>query len=156
MENKASEIILLEPFQVIGIAIRTTNENLQSKQDIEMLWGRFFAENVLSQIPNKVSDTIYCIYTDYEKDHSAPYTTIIGCKVNAIENVPEGMVLKEIPATKYQVFTCVGKMPDAVVDTWLYIWKSDIDRKYIADFEVYDEKSQDPVNAVVRTYLSVI
>ena len=64
--------------KIIGISVLTTNQNGQAMQDIGNLWKRFFSEQILAKIPNKVSDAIYSIYTDYQKDYTEPYTCIIG------------------------------------------------------------------------------
>jgi len=82
----------IEPFNIIGISVRTTNENGQAVKDIPALWNRFMSEGIANKIPNKTSESIYCIYTEYEKDHTKPYTTIIGCRVDQVENIPAGMV----------------------------------------------------------------
>ena len=46
--------VKIEPFKVIGISVRTTNENNQAAIDIAALWGKFMNENVLNAIPKKV------------------------------------------------------------------------------------------------------
>jgi len=86
----------IESFYVIGIAVRTSNENGQAAQDIPALWNRFMSDNMMAQIPNKTDGAVYCIYTDYQKDHTKPYTTIIGCKVSTLDEVPKGMIGKTI------------------------------------------------------------
>ena len=127
----------MESFKLIGIAIRTTNENGQSATDIPLLWNRFMTEGLLEKIPNKVDNTIYCVYTDYEKDHTKPYTTILGCKVTNFDLVPEGMVGKEIAAANYSVQTAKGNlMQGAVINAWTKIWNSDLQRTFTADYEV--------------------
>ena len=147
--------ITLEQFSVIGIAIRTTNQDGQSQKDIGQLWQNFFQNNILDQIPNKVSSDIYCIYTDYESDANGAYTTLLGCKVSSLDNIPDGMVGKNIPETAYRLYKSSGKIPEAVLNTWFHIWQSLINRLYLADFDVYGQKSADPNNAEVETYLSV-
>lgn len=143
-------------FKIVGIAVRTTNENQQAAIDIPALWGRFMAEQVLERIPNKVDSTIYCVYTDYEKDHTKPYSTILGCKVSSSDAVPEGMVLKEISAGDYQRQTVKGNlMQGPVVEAWMKIWNSAIPRIYTADFEVYGPTAQDPTNGEMEIYLAV-
>jgi hypothetical protein len=47
---------------MIGISTETTNESMI---DIETLWGKFWGENSADKIPNKASDKIYAVYTDY-------------------------------------------------------------------------------------------
>ncbi|TXI15217.1 MAG: AraC family transcriptional regulator [Pedobacter sp.] len=148
--------IQLDQFQVIGISVRTTNQNGQSQKDIGNLFGRFMMENLIEKIPNKENNDIYCIYTDYESDQTAPYTTIIGCRVSSLQSIPEGFISKVIPKTTYQIYTSKGKLPDCVGETWMKIWNENSpNRKYIADFDVYGSKSQNPTEAEVDTYLSI-
>ncbi|MGI9825445.1 GyrI-like domain-containing protein, partial [Riemerella anatipestifer] len=64
-------------FKVIGISTRTTNKDNKSKEDLGKLWGQFYAENIFEKIPNKVSDEIFSIYTDYKSNYTEEYTTII-------------------------------------------------------------------------------
>jgi predicted transcriptional regulator YdeE len=152
MNNKTVE---LSDFKIIGVSVRTTNQGGKSQKDIGELWGKFMGQNIFEQIPNKESNNLYCIYTDYETDFNGPYTTILGCKVKSLDSIPKGLVGKIIPATKYNLYTSTGKLPDCVMDTWKYIWQSGVKRKYIADFDVYGEKAQNHQNAEVDTYLSI-
>lgn len=146
----------IKSFQVIGIAVRTTNENGQSSNDIPALWGKFMSEGILGKIPNKTDDSLYCIYTDYEKDHTKPYTTILGCKVENLENIPSGMVGRIFEEANYEEFTAKGNlMQGAVFNEWMKIWNSEIPRTFVADFEIYDEKSHNPENAEVSIFVGV-
>lgn len=144
------------PFAFIGLSIRTTNENQQAMQDISALWTRFFTENVLASIPNKVDNTIYCIYTDYEKDYTKPYTTLLGCKVSSLENIPDGLVGRTIDGATYTTFTVKGNINEGIVgQKWGEIWSTDLDRAYTADIEVYGEKAQDPANAEIDILIAI-
>lgn len=146
----------ISPFSVIGISVRTTNENNQSSQDIPALWNRFITEGIMEQIPNKTGSSIYCIYTDYEKDHTKPYTTILGCKVSGLDNVPEGMVGKTFDEGDYTKFVAAGNIHEGIVfNEWVKIWNSDLHRAFTADFEVYGEKAQNPENAEVDIFIAV-
>lgn len=150
--------IKLPAFTVVGIAVRTNN-NTTGQQDIGQLWGQFMSENIAASIPNKVSDEIYSVYTDYESDFNGDYTTIIGCKVSDIdlEEMPEGMVVKDIPETTYQVYEAKGAIPQCVGEAWMKIWQADseIKRAYVADFDIYGEGAQNPADAQVDIYLSI-
>ncbi|NDW18806.1 AraC family transcriptional regulator [Dysgonomonas sp. 216] len=146
----------LDSFLIVGIAIRTTNKDGQSQKDINNLWNEFMYGQIPAYIPHKVSDDVYCVYTDYDSDFTGEYTTILGFKVSSANNLPEELVVKEIPASNYQVYDTSGKIPDCVLDIWTNIWqKPDVDRVYRADFEVYDAKAQDPENSKVSVFLSV-
>ena len=143
-------------FSIIGIAVRTTNENGQSATDIPKLWNRFFSENAMANIPNKIDDTLYCIYTDYEKDYTKPYTTILGCKVTSLAVIPKGFTGKTFETENYITFTAKGKIDDGIVfQEWTKIWNTHLNRAYTADFEVYGEKAQNPNDAEVDIFIAV-
>lgn len=144
-------------FKIIGISTRTTNQNNQSAEDLGKLWSQFYAENIFDKIPNKVSNDIITIYTDYVSDYTDAYTTIIGVQVSTLENIPDGLIGREFEAENFQQFTAKGEMPNAVVNTWMDIWKRDneLNRKYTYDLEVYGEKSQNGENAEVEIFIAV-
>lgn len=146
----------IEPFFVIGLATRTTNENNQAANDIPRLWGKFMSENFLAKIPNKTDSTVYCIYTDYEKDYTKPYTTILGCKVNNLNAIPEGLAGISITGGNYKKYTASGKISEGIVfQEWTKIWNTDLPRSYTSDFEVYGEKTQNPDNAEIDIYVAL-
>lgn len=148
--------VKIEPFKIIGIAIRTTNENGQAAQDIAQLWGKFMGEQILAKIPNKVDNTIYSLYTDYEGDHNKPYTTIIGCEVETLEAIPTGMIGKSIAGGNYVKTTTRGNLNEGiVVKQWTKIWEMDLDRAYVADFEVFGEKAQNPEDAEIEFLVGI-
>lgn len=148
--------VKIEPFKVIGIAIRTTNENGQAGKDIPVLWEKMINEDILNLIPNKIDHTIYSIYTDYEKDHTKPYTTVLGCKVENLDNIPEGMVGYSFDGGNYLKFTAKGDLSkNLVINEWIKIWNMDLGRIFTADFEVYGEKAQDPSDAEIDIFIAV-
>lgn len=148
--------MIIQKFNVIGISIRTTNEDGQSGKDIPALWNKFMTEEIQGKIPNKISEDIFCIYTDYEKDHTKPYTTILGCKVESLDNIPEDMVGKTIESAAYEELIAKGNLSEGIVyNKWLEIWNSDLNRSFTADFEVYGSKTQNPENAEVDIYIAL-
>lgn len=148
--------IKIEPFEVIGIEVRTTNEKYQSAKDLAELWQKFLSENILSEIPNKVDNTIYSIYTNYESDHTKPYTTVLGCRVKHLKEIPTGMTAWSFKGGTYMKTTARGDVTKGLIaDQWKKIWQMDIKRAYTADFEVYGEKAQDPVNCEVDFCIAV-
>lgn len=148
--------VKIEPFKVIGIAVRTTNENNQAAQDIPVLWEKLMKENIVENIPNKIDNAIYSIYTDYEKDHTKPYTTLLGCKVENLGIIPEGMIGKSFEGGNYVKFTPKGNLAeDLVINEWIKIWNMDLERIFTADFEIYGEKAQNPSDAEVDILIAV-
>ena len=155
-KEQTVEKISIEPFMVIGIAVRTTNENGQSAQDIGQLWGRFMSEQIVQTIPNKISSDILSIYTNYEGDHTKPYDTILGCKVSSLETVPEDMVGRSFDGGTYHRYIAKGDITKGLIfKTWSEIWNAKINRAFKADFEVYGEKAQEPTDAEVEIYVGI-
>ena len=148
--------VKIEPFKVIGIWVRTTNENNQAAGDIADLWGRFMKENILNAIPNRVDDTVYSIYTDYESDHTKPYTTLLGCQVTTLNDIPDGMVGKSFDGGNYVKMSAKGDLMEGlIVNKWMEIWEMDLGRIYTADFEVFGEKAKNPEDAEIDFYVAV-
>jgi predicted transcriptional regulator YdeE len=145
----------LGAFHIIGIFVRTTNVNNKALKDIGDLFGNFVGQNILEKIPNKMTEDIYCVYTDYESDYNGPYTTIIGCKVSSLNDIPTGLIGKTIPDSKYQVYRSTGKLSISLAKTWEGIWNTDLNRRYSADFDIYGEKAKDYENAEVDTYVAI-
>ena len=146
----------IETFKIIGIKTETTHQNGKSAMDLGKLWEKFYTDNIPSKIPNKKSEEIYAIYTDYESDYHGAYTTIIGQKVESLDQIPDGLIGREFNGGTYQKFVAKGQMPNAVVASWTEIWGKDkeLNRKYTADFEVYGPKSQQGENSEVEIYIA--
>jgi predicted transcriptional regulator YdeE len=151
-----------EGFTVVGIAVRTSNaEQMTEARPIGKQWERLFKEGVLAAIPNKADASIVALYTDYASDKDGEYTYVLGARVTKVESVPAGMVAKNVPAGRYAVFTSErGPVQRVVVEMWQKVWatpKSAMggDRAYKADFEVYDQRAQNPADSVVDLYISV-
>ncbi len=147
----------VQEFELIGLSLpnKTSNLNQQSMIDCGNLWQRFEAENIASQIPNKLGEEIYAVYHDYDGDYTQPYAYFIGCKVAKGTLTPTGLSNLTIPKNNYQKIMAKGKMPDCVAEVWINIWNTDLPRAYVPDFEVYDEQSKDWSNATVSIYLSI-
>jgi len=148
--------VKIEPFKVIGISVRTTNENNQASKEIADLWGKFMNEKVLEAIPDKIDDTVYSIYTDYESDHTKPYTAILGCKVDNLNTIPDGMVGKSFDGGNYVELSAKGNlMKGLIVNKWTEIWEMDLERVFTADFEVFGVKAQNPADSEIDFLIAV-
>lgn len=150
-------IIKIAPLNIIGLAVETTNENGQAAQDLGLLWQQFFTQTIAQAIPNKTSEDIYAIYTNYESDYRGKYTAIIGCTVATLDAIPDGLIGRTFAGGQYQRFLAKGAMPRAVQQTWQEIWaKGDLlERNYSADFEIYGAKSKNGAASEVAIYISL-
>lgn len=124
---------------IMGIACRTSNAPGVGEKEIPQLWQRFYQEEIMEQVPNRTSDEVIALYCEYEGDHTAPYTLVIGCPVSAVDALPEGLVAKSIPKGAYAEYQAVGEHPAALVKTWGEVWATDLPRTYGGDYEVYAE-----------------
>lgn len=151
-----SDLITIEQFHIVGISVRTSNHG-EAVKDIEGLWGRFWGKDIRNKVPNKTSEDIYAVYTNYESDYNGAYTMIIGMPVSSLDNIPEGFEGITIAKAHYKKFVSKGKMPEAVVKTWMKIWQADkeLNRAYKADFTVHGPKYFDGDNAEVETFISI-
>jgi len=146
----------ISSFNIIGISVRTTNENGQAAKDIPVLWGRLMGENLIPTIPNVSDANIHCIYTDYEGDHNKPYTVLLGMKVSSLENIPDGMTGMSFSGGDYQTYHEEGNLEEGLVyNAWMKIWNEPIDRAYTADIEVYDASKPDPKNTAVDIHIAL-
>ena len=151
-----------EGFTVMGIAIRTSNaEQMTEARPIGKQWERLFKEGVLAEIPNKADGNILAVYSEYASDKDGEYTYLLGARVTKVDNVPAGMTVKKVAAGKYAVFTSErGPVQKVVVEMWQRVWatpKSAMggERSYKTDFEVYDQRAQNPADSVVDLHVAV-
>ena len=147
--------IHIDPISIIGISKRTSNLDNAASNDIGYLWQQFIRENSGDLIPNKSSDDIYAVYTNYESDHLGAYTVLIGCAVSSLENVPSGFDSVNIKGGLYRKYSPSGKMPVMVINEWQKIWDIEIDRSYTTDYELYDQRAADPENAEIDIYVAL-
>lgn len=153
-----------DSFTVIGIEARTNNAaEMGPTGIIPKQWEKFMTENLLEQIPNRADRSVIAGYTNYMSDKDGDYTFFLGAKVTSANEVPEGMVIKYVPAGGYRLFTTEkGPGWEVVSNVWKKIWNlpasevgAESSRSYQFDYEVYDQRCQDPMNAIVDVYLGV-
>lgn len=137
-QNPPQETTELGGFTVIGITTRTTNKDGKATDDINALWQRFFEEAVGEAIPAKDGEAIYAIYHDYEGGADAPYSLTIGCRVKSDDfALTEGLSSVFVETGDYAIFAAQGEQPKALLETWQSVWKTDLNRTFKTDVEIY-------------------
>ena len=150
-------------FSVIGIQVRTSNaKEVTGGGAIPKQWERFFKEGIANKIPNKVDSTVYAVYTNYASDYNGEYDFIIAMKVSRVSDIPPGMVAKKVPKGRYAIVTSAkGPVAQVVPQAWQRVYSLDDNkqlggaRAYKADFELYDQRSQNPQDSQVDLYLGL-
>lgn len=150
--------------KLVGLTARTNNQNEMNPQTAKIgkLAGRFASEGIANQISNRTNPGVtFSVYTEYDSNEHGDYTYFIGEEVSSFENVSKDLQTLTIPAAKYQKFTTpAGKMPEVVINAWMQIWQMTAkdfegERAYIADFEVYDQRASDPLDAILDVYIGI-
>ena len=146
---------------VIGIETRTRNsdERDPERARIPGLWGRFMAEAWKARLPAPATAPIVALYSDYESDHDGAYTLTIGCETGPEAVAPAGCSKRVVAPGRYvSLVSPRGPLPGIVIEAWRRVWE-DADltarRKFVADFEIYDERAADPRAAQVELQLGV-
>lgn len=150
------KIIQKPAIRVIGIECRTSNAPEAGPHDIPKHWGKFYQEGTVGKIPNKTCNEVIALYCDYEGNYTQPYSLVIGCPVSSLDDIPEGMVAKTIPAGAYAIFHSTGEHPKALIETWEQIWQQqNLDRTYTGDYEVYEDKFISGSPKEVDVYIAI-
>lgn len=142
-------MILNNPIHIIGLELRTTNDNSRSFYEIPPFWEKFIKNNYAAKIPNKINNDIYAVYTHFEnqgKNNQGMYSLIIGYRAEGCTSIPAGLVSVTIPSGHYRVFTVPGGRADKVGETWQSIWAIPNDEKtnwsFCCEFEHYKESGE--------------
>lgn len=131
---------------LVGIECRASND---APESIGAAWQRFMAEQLADQIPHRADGNLIAVYCDYDGDQTQPYTFFLGCIVDLLAELPMGLTTRVIPAGRYIKRKAVGPMPAGLFKEWQNIWSSDLDRTYVADFEIHDPTQPDNVDVFV-------
>lgn len=146
-------VIQLEEKNMIGIGSRTKNSDPDMPLVIGGLWKNLFETGVYQKIDHKKGMSTIALYDEYESDVSGAYDITVGTEVTLAHKIPEGCLVKKIPAGKYARFIVKGNMQKAVAEFWEAFWKMDIKRSYRADFEEY--LGSDPENCEIHIYIGL-
>ena len=148
-------------FTVIGIETHTSNaKEVTPDGIIGTQWQKFLGEGVLDRIPERIDRNVYAVYSDYTSDHNGEYSFLIAAKVKDGTTPPTGRVAKQVGAGRYAVFTSEkGPFAKVVPAVWQKIFHLEdagtLKRLYLTDFEIYDQRAQDPQNGQVDIYVGL-
>ncbi|MCI8668654.1 MAG: AraC family transcriptional regulator [Lachnospiraceae bacterium] len=158
------EIVTLTAKTVLGIAARTNNQAPDMGMVIGGLWKRFYSEGIYAEIPGKVNNKALGIYTEYAGNEREDYTVMTAYETELTEEEKDSVLLEcrkfakdirmmTIPAGKYARFIVTGDMHQAVAAAWQEIWKMDLSRSFICDFEEY--QNDDMEQAEIHIYIGL-
>ncbi|MBN1503155.1 AraC family transcriptional regulator [Candidatus Woesearchaeota archaeon] len=147
-----------EDIKIVGMVCNTTMKNEKHKQDCQELWREFMPKMI--QIKNKVNkDVAYGICIEDKKDPD-DFIYVAGVEVESFKDIPKGMIIKTIPASKYAIFTHKG-IVDQIGKSWNYIFsewlpKSGIElNKNGLYFEYYDRRYREGASSETDIYIPI-
>jgi len=135
------KIVLKDAFTVVGLEVITTQEDNNTNFSIPKLWSRFIprAQEIKSRAA--AASLGLCISEGFD---DCKFAYLACVEVSNADSIPEGMVARSVPASKYLVFTHkgsvdeLGKTYDFIYGT--YIPNSTYEIASMVDFELYDER----------------
>jgi len=95
------QVVHKDPFAVVGILVEGTWDELPTK--MRAAWQTFFDR--VSAIPHQFGE--YALDISVSEDNGV-YTQLICKEVSRVEEVPSGMVAREIPAGQYVYYRHQG------------------------------------------------
>lgn len=156
--------IQLPEKKLVGITVRTKNadEADPNTGKIGPTVGNYFGNNLSQKISNRVKPgTTYCAYTEFESDEHGEYTYFVGEEVDSFEQIDPMFVPLVIPSSNYVKFEFgPGAMPMVCINAWQDILQMSNDemggkRAFVTDFEIYDERAQDPSSTILDVYIGI-
>ncbi|WP_158301846.1 GyrI-like domain-containing protein [Paenibacillus mesophilus] len=145
-------LIMYKPeMKLMGLATRVTLNDVQQNKTTLKLAAEFYERK--SEIRNCTNEKkVFGISTDPADYHpetdSFEYFIGIEVEVAPEEELPEGMVIRQIPENEYVVFTFKGSFENAgavhayLYSTWLKQHEYELADLY--NIEVYDERNLGP------------
>ena len=160
-ENKMEPKILTKPaFKAVGLSYVGKNEN----NEIPQMWGTFNKRSHQIRISNNNCCYGLCFSNppkrlDLETYEPGAFEYVSACEVDSDQDIPEGMVYREVPEYKYLVFTHHGKL-DKLGDTYKYIFETWIPQSTYKthpdkfDMEIYSDEFIDD-SEILKFYIYV-
>jgi predicted transcriptional regulator YdeE/DNA-binding transcriptional MerR regulator len=135
------KFVSLPAFTVVGMSYVGKNAN----QEIAQMWGVF--NQVSDQIKHRDPEAALGVCLMPPGLPEGEFEYVASFKVGQVEDVPEGMVVRQVPAQDYAVFAHVGSL-EKLRDTYNYIYhvwlpQSGYQRTDGPDIEYYDEDFTD-------------
>ncbi len=156
LQNRVSmepEIIEHPAMKIVGIATQYDDGDLS----LPKLWSAF--RPYRDSIPNRAGKDFFGIYESYEEsEDETRFVYICSAQVSNFDDVPEGMITRELEAQTYARFTHTGPIAN-LENTLRYIWgswlpKSNYEYADKPDFELLPAgfNDADPENVI---YLNI-
>lgn len=137
-----------EGFTVVGLSKVVRNDDPAA---IGALWTAFHSLNIRKKVGADASEDVYCVYHDYEGGFMDPYRMTIGYRTSSAD-APDGLHRVDVPGQSVVTHEVKGQQPQALISQWQAIWNGDLNRSYVADYDVYDATDPEAVGVKVGVH----
>lgn len=141
------EIVNLEKKTVAGVSAQTNLNSPEASGVIGKLWEDFYG-GAYGQLNGKVNEKCIGLYTDYTQNGG--YKAMVCSEVDTEEQKSE---VFQIPSGKYAKFVIRGHIVTAVQEFWQNLWKMELERSFVCDFEEY--QGGDMNDMEIHIYISL-
>lgn len=148
------KIVTRESTTMVGMRYQGKNEH----NEIGDMWTKF--NGIGHKIKHATGEAAIGLCTTLDDAPEGEFEYVAGFPVNKLEDVPEEMVIRTIPANTYAVFAHkggfegIGKTYEYAYQTWLP--QSGFELADKIDFEYYDEDFKDfAPDSVFYIYLPI-
>lgn len=143
-------VIIQKPaMRLVGLATNVTLYDVQQNRTTLKLSANFMERR--AEVKNCLNEReAFGLCTDPEDYNPEidPFEFFIGVEVSSYEDIPTGMVVREIPANTYVLFTFKGPFENAgAVHAYLYsTWLKQSGYQLAGPYniEIYDERNHGP------------
>ncbi len=135
-----------ESFTVAGLSAIVRNDE---PDGIGALWQAFYARNVLDELDTVLTRDVYCVYHEYTGAANDPYRMTIGYRVAKEVTSTDAFHTVVIPEQEMIMFEVKGPQPQTLIEQWQAIWQQNLNRTYLADYDVYSANEDDTVTVNV-------
>lgn len=129
------EIVTRKEIQVAGPKVRASNTP-EGMAKIAGVWNTFFSA-AIQEIPHRVGETVYGVYTRYENGAAGEYDMLACCEVDGAQGLAQSYECITLPAGRYAKFAFRGDVRRDTGRFWGIVWNTPLDRKFTCDFEEY-------------------
>jgi predicted transcriptional regulator YdeE len=103
---------------------------------ISEFWQCFSQNNIFSRLTNLLSPRVVVMYSNQNPENEECHFWLGGL-VSDVNKTNELLKYKRIPEQDYAVFVSEGIPGEVLSQIWSEVKKTNLDRSYLSDFEIY-------------------
>lgn len=159
------KIIKRPSFFLLGHGLKTNTKDGNNLKEIPRFWDNYMKKELCKTIPGKINpNQEYGLCYDFNPQ-TLDMCYMIGYEVKNLENIPEGMCGKEVPASLYVCFTTPKVLRKdfvtSIQETTKFIYREWLPQSGYQynengnDFEIYDERCFGDIDCQMDIFIPI-